>query len=84
MSSVTVDQSLSNNLRRATGAVEVRDERGEVIGVFAPFFRSHEEFSRFVRRMLPDPEAVRRQKERDERTYTTDEVRAYLRSLRAN
>ena len=84
MSSVIVDQKLSSNLRRATGAVEVRDERGEVIGVFSPFFRSNEEFSRFVRRILPDPEAVRKQKQSDERTFTTDEVRAHLRSLGTN
>lgn len=84
MPSITVDANLSLNLRRATGAVELRDERGEVIGIFAPFFRSRDEFNRFVRRMLPSPEELRRQKATPEKTYTTEEVKAYLRSLGSN
>lgn len=81
MSTITVDQTTSTNLRRATGAVEIRDEQGEVIGVFAPFFRSRADYLRVIRLMLPHPDEIRRQTATPEKTYTTEEVKAYLRSL---
>jgi hypothetical protein len=40
---------------------------------------SREEMAR--RLGLPDPEAVRKQRESSERTHTTAEVKAYLKSL---
>ncbi len=83
MSAVTLDETAATDLRRATGVVELRDGAGNVLGVFAPFFRSEQDFTQLIHRMLPNPEDVRRQKAANKRTYTTDEVKAHLRSLGA-
>ncbi|HEY2785830.1 MAG TPA: hypothetical protein VGJ05_12745 [Fimbriiglobus sp.] len=83
MSVVTLDESISENLRRATGIVELRDGAGKVLGVFAPFFRSEQDFTQLIRRILPHPDDVRHQKAVNEKTFSTDEVKAHLRSLGA-
>lgn len=59
--------------------VAVTDEAGGVVGYFAPAVSREEMARRFLG--LPDPEAVRRQADRPERTYTTAEVKEYLRAL---
>jgi hypothetical protein len=80
MTSVTIDAKNAAALT-AGGLVAVKTESGQVIGFFAPL--AGPDGTAILRRMLPDPEDIRRQKENLGKTYTTDEVRAYLRSLRA-
>ncbi len=80
MTNVTVDDKAAAALARATDLVAVTDAAGRTVGYFAPV-ASREELMRRHLFATVDPEQVRRQKETAEKTYTTDEVRAYLRSL---
>lgn len=80
MTSVTIDAKNAAALT-AGGLVAVTNETGVVIGFFAPL--SGPDGKALLRQMLPDPEEVRRQKVDDGPTFTTDQVRAVLRALRA-
>ena len=61
--------------------VAVTDASGRLVGYFAPATSRLE----MARRLgLPDPAAVRQQRESDEPTYTTAEVKARLAALGAN
>jgi hypothetical protein len=59
--------------------VAVTDQSGRVVGYFAPAVSREEMARRYLG--LPDPEEIRRQTAKPEKTYTTAEVKAYLRSL---
>jgi hypothetical protein len=81
MSAVPLDDKTLAALVAGNRLVAVTDAGGRVVGYFAPA-ASREEMAR--RHLgLPDPEAVRRQRESAEKTYTTAQVKEYLRSLEA-
>jgi hypothetical protein len=78
MSDVPLDDKTLAALIAQKRLVAVTDVKGHVVGYFAPAV-SRQEMARCLG--LPDPEAVRAQRERTERTHTTAEVKAYLNSL---
>jgi hypothetical protein len=78
MSDVPLDNKTLAALIAQNRLVAVTDASGQVVGYFAPAVSRRE----MARRLgLPDPEAVRKQRESSERTHTTAEVKAYLASL---
>lgn len=78
MSDVPLDNKTLAALIAQNRLVAVTDDRGRVVGYFAPAVSRLE----MARRLgLPDPEEVRKRHETYERTYTTAEVKAHLASL---
>jgi hypothetical protein len=78
MSDVPLDDKSLAALIAQKRLVAVTDGNGRTVGYFAPAV-SRAEMDR--RLGLPDPDAVRKQRESSERTYTTAEVKAHLGSL---
>ena len=78
MSNVPLDNQTLAALIAQKRLVAVTDANGHLVGYFVPAV-SREEMAR--RLGLPDPEAVRKQRESSERTHTTAEVKAHLNSL---
>jgi hypothetical protein len=78
MTRITVDASLSSQLRELPQAVELCDPSGRVLGQFVPAFDPSEW-------ELVGPEASEEELDRRERSsekrYTTAEVLAYLEKL---
>ena len=81
MSHVPLDAKTVAALIADKKLVAVTDEAGQVVGYFAPAMSREEMARRHLG--LPDPEAVRRQRETPEKTYTTAEVKAHLAALEA-
>ena len=79
MPSVPLDDQTVASLIADRRLVAVTDRTGAVVGYFAPATSPQEMARRYLG--LPDPEEVRLQRESAEKTYTTAEVKAYLRSL---
>lgn len=79
MTTVSVDAKTLAALVAQKRLVAVSDADGRIAGYFAPALSREEMARRHLG--LPDPEELRRQRESPEKTYTTDEVKAYLRSL---
>ena len=79
MPTVPLDARTLASLVAARGLVAVTDDGGRVFGYFAPAGSREEMAQRYLG--LPTPEEVRRQTSTPERTYTTAEVKAHLRSL---
>jgi hypothetical protein len=79
MAPVPVDDKTLAALIASKRLVAVTDGDGRVVGYFAPALSREEMARRHLG--LPDPEALRRQRESAEKTYTTAEVKAYLQSL---
>jgi len=79
MSSVPLDEQTLAALVGEKGLVALTDGTGRVVGFFAPAMSRAEMARRYLG--LPDPEELRRQAEKPEKTYTTAEVKAYLNSL---
>ena len=61
---VVTDQTLLQELRQASGTVEVRDANGDFIGTFAPPSRT---LPRGIRSPITDDEIERRRREPDGR-----------------
>lgn len=80
MTTVQVDDNAVTELSRATDLVAVTDASGRTVGYFAPVATREELLRRHLFATV-DPELLRRQKETSEKTYTTEEVKAHLRSL---
>lgn len=80
MTSVKLDDKAAAQFAGVTDLVAVTDAAGRTVGYFAPV-ATREELMRRHLFATVDPEQVRRQKETPEKTYTTEEVKAYLRSL---
>jgi hypothetical protein len=79
MTSVPIDDKTLATLVADKRLVAVTDGTGRVVGYFAPAMSREEMARRHLG--LPDPEELRRQRESHEKTYTTAEVKAYLKSL---
>lgn len=79
MTPVPVDAKTLAALVAQKQMVPVTDDDGRIAGYFAPALSREEMARRHLG--LPDPEELRRQREAPEKTYTTVEVKAYLRSL---
>jgi hypothetical protein len=79
MTSVPLDDKTLAALVADKKLVAVTNDTGKVIGYFAPAL-SREEMAR-QHLGLPDPNELRQQRDKAERTYTTAEVKAHLRSL---
>jgi hypothetical protein len=82
MTSVLADESMRSLLSQVKELAEVRDADGNVLGVFAP--GTPEEVRLYLHAWFTlDPAQVQKQKQTPEKTYTTQEVLAHLRSLGA-
>ncbi|AMV29567.1 hypothetical protein VT84_34550 [Gemmata sp. SH-PL17] len=79
MSDVPLDNKTLAALIAQQRLVAVTDVEGRVVGYFAPALSREEMARRHLG--LPDPEVVRAQREKAEKTYTTTDVKAYLGSL---
>jgi len=79
MPSVPLDEKSVQQLMLSRTLVSVSGPDGEVVGYFAPAMSATEMARKFIG--LPDPESVKRQDASGERTYTTAEVKEYLRTL---
>lgn len=79
MTVVPVDDKTLALLIAGNKLVAVANDGGQVVGYFAPALSREEMARRHLG--LPDPEELRRQGEKVEKTYTTAEVKAHLRSL---
>ncbi len=79
MPSVPLDVNSVQRLMASKALVAVSGPDGEVVGYFAPAISATEMARKFIG--LPDPESVKRQDASGERTYTTAEVKEYLRTL---
>lgn len=55
MSTVVVDRTLGEKLRAATGVIEIRDEAGELIGIFDKVSKGSDPSSRQSRTDSGDP-----------------------------
>ena len=77
MSQITVDASLRDKLLGTTAETELRDDQGRLLGKFVP--SPDLSFFEIPGLDLP-PEEVRRRLSPDAKTYTTEEVLAYVRS----
>ena len=79
MSTVPLDNKTLAALIAEKKLVAVTDDNGQVVGYFAPSISREEMARRHLG--LPDPEELRRQRDEFEKTYTTAEVKAHLKSL---
>jgi hypothetical protein len=79
MPTVPLDDKTLAALIAQQRLVAVTDATGQVVGYFAPAMSREEMARRHLG--LPDPDALRQQRESSERTYATVEVKAHLRSL---
>ena len=79
MSTVPLDNKTLAALIADKKLVAVTDDSGQVVGYFAPAISREEMARRHLG--LPDPEELRRQRDESEKTYTTTEVKAHLKSL---
>lgn len=79
MSTVPLDNKTLAALIAEKKLVAVTDDNGQVVGYFAPAISREEMARRHLG--LPDPEELRRQRDEFEKTYTTAEVKAHLKSL---
>jgi len=79
MATVPLDNKTLAALMADKKLVAVTDDNGQVVGYFAPAMSREEMARRHLG--LPGPEELRQQRESAEKTYTTAEVKAYLRSL---
>lgn len=79
MSTVPLDNKTLAALVADNKLVAVTDDSGQVVGYFAPAISREEMARRHLG--LPDPEDLRRQRDESEKTYTTAEVKAHLKSL---
>ncbi|MBP3959108.1 hypothetical protein J8F10_28010 [Gemmata sp. G18] len=79
MSDVPLDNKTLAALIAQNRLVAVTDVEGQIVGYFAPALSREEMARRHLG--LPDPEIVRAQREKPEKTYTTADVKAYLGSL---
>ncbi len=79
MNAVSLDEKSLAALIAGNRLVAVTDANGQVKGYFAPA-TSREDIAR--RHLgLPDPDELRKQRESSERTYTTTQVKDYLKTL---
>jgi hypothetical protein len=81
MTSLRADESVTRLLRGVSTPVEITDHAGKVLGVFAPG-DPEEARLRLHAWLTLDPAQVQRQKQAPEKTYTTQEVLDYLKSLK--
>lgn len=80
MTNVPVDdKTLAALVAKGRSVVAVTDAGGRVVGYFAPAVSQEEMARRHLG--LPDPEAVRQQRDAAERLYTTSQVKEHLKSL---
>lgn len=79
MSTVPLDAKTIAALVASHQLVAVTGPDGRVAGYFAPAMSREEMAQKYLG--LPSPEAVRDQTSKPEKTYTTAEVKAYLKSL---
>ncbi|HET6573169.1 MAG TPA: hypothetical protein VFG68_06175 [Fimbriiglobus sp.] len=80
MTTVKLDDKSAAQFAQVTDLVAVTDAAGRTVGYFAPV-ATREELMRRHLFATVNPEQLRRQKATPEKTYTTEEVKAYLRSL---
>ena len=78
MTVITIDRSTGDKLRGLTGPVQIRDERGEVLGEFTPTADPRSIYAN-LRSPLSEEELLRREQETE--TFSTDEVLRHLESL---
>lgn|GEM_PF-6067821 len=81
MTDVPVDDKTLAALVAQKRLVAVTDASGRLVGYFAPALSREEMAQRHLG--LPTPDALREQRDRPERTYTTAEVKAHLAALEA-
>ena len=77
MSQIVVDAALRDKLIAAAGGAELRDEQGRMLGRFVPDL---DPALFHVPEIGLSPEELARRLAPDAKTYTTEEVMAYLRS----
>jgi D-alanyl-D-alanine dipeptidase len=79
MNTVVLDSTAAQSLAKSGSIVRILDSEGVLIGYFSP----SQKVNHFAQQVigLPDPENVRCNAERVEKTYTTSEVLAHLASL---
>jgi hypothetical protein len=80
MQSVTADDVMKAALSQVKEIAEVRDANGTMLGFFAPTSLKNAALYAHAAANI-DPAWVRTQKRTPEKTYTTQEVLAHLRTL---